>query len=83
VGVPPDPATVTFTETACAVVMVVEAGATVTLGVAGFRGGGVVVVPLPPPQADIPITSPLTKRRRTALKPLFTLLILAIGVHRP
>jgi hypothetical protein len=61
------------------VVILVEAGDTVTFGVVGFCGGGVVLPP--PPQADIPMTSPLTKRRVATLKPLFTGLILAIGVH--
>jgi hypothetical protein len=69
-----------LTETGCTVVIVAEAGDTVTFGVVGLLGGG-VVLPLPPPQADIPMTSPLKKRRVAALKPLFTGLILAIGVH--
>ena len=80
VGVAPEPDTVTFTETDCAAVMLAEAGVTVTVGVVGFWVGGGVLLPLPPPQAEIAVTRMLAKRRMTVPKPFFTFSFLQLVI---
>jgi hypothetical protein len=62
VGVPSDPETSTVTESACAVVMLPDAGMTDTAGVVGFA-----LVPRPPwfPGPHAPTERANTKERRT------------------
>jgi hypothetical protein len=49
-----------------------EGGVTVTVGVVGFWAGGGLLLPFPPPQAEIAATRMLAKRRMTVPKVFFT-----------
>jgi hypothetical protein len=62
VGVPSDPETATVTESACAVVMLPDAGVTDTVGVVGFG-----LVPPPPwlPEPHAPTERANAEKRRT------------------